>query len=367
MNTQKTKKTLTLLVHQRMAYEWCKPILSEFSQRAPRSGFSLHVVHTLQDIPSPNSPVVLLGVDQSWLYDCLQKLDAAGRKTILMSGFAEKKSSHVSRIIVDHDDLIKKSIAHLKACGCSSIAFFGVQKDDTADKQKAQSFLSFVPKEHVFEIRDTLDECFQRLNKSLPSYDGIICSNDIVAVYLLARCKELGISVPEKLRIIGNGNLWISAHTAPKLTTVSEDVGKAVAITLRMCRDFYSFDDIASFDIYMKASLQCRASTGYEEKKAAILSAAKVFRFFTDEDDTDPDLMAIKRIERTLCVLSLEQQQILDRYLRGEAYADISEKLHVSEDTLRYHIKKIYKSLHVHSKKECVCLLKKYLGGMIKR
>jgi DNA-binding NarL/FixJ family response regulator len=52
--------------------------------------------------------------------------------------------------------------------------------------------------------------------------------------------------------------------------------------------------------------------------------------------------------------LSPREREVLERLAKGEAYKQIADKLSISIDTLRGHIKSVYQKLHVHSRGEAV-------------
>ena len=52
--------------------------------------------------------------------------------------------------------------------------------------------------------------------------------------------------------------------------------------------------------------------------------------------------------------LNERQQEILECIFNGMSYKLIGEKLFVSVDTVRYHVKNIYETLHVHSRDELI-------------
>ena len=58
-------------------------------------------------------------------------------------------------------------------------------------------------------------------------------------------------------------------------------------------------------------------------------------------------------------LLNDRQKEILDGIVKGMSYKMIAEKLFISVDTVRYHVKNIYEILQVHSKYE---LLRKHGG-----
>ena len=56
--------------------------------------------------------------------------------------------------------------------------------------------------------------------------------------------------------------------------------------------------------------------------------------------------------------LNERQQEILDCIFNGMSYKLIAEKLFISVETVRYHVKNIYEILHVHSRDELISKVK---------
>lgn len=68
--------------------------------------------------------------------------------------------------------------------------------------------------------------------QTLPDIDGIATSNDHVALGVLFECERLKIAVPEKLALVGFGDLSFSAACNPPLTTIRPSgdlIGKEAA------------------------------------------------------------------------------------------------------------------------------------------
>ncbi len=53
-------------------------------------------------------------------------------------------------------------------------------------------------------------------------------------------------------------------------------------------------------------------------------------------------------------LLTDREQEILKELIKGKTYYAIAITLNISKDTVRFHIKRIYKKLHVHSQAEAV-------------
>jgi LacI family transcriptional regulator len=54
-----------------------------------------------------------------------------------------------------------------------------------------------------------------------PSTTAIVCNSDVLALGVLARCREKGIDVPKEITVVGYDNLELTKFVSPTLTTVS--------------------------------------------------------------------------------------------------------------------------------------------------
>jgi DNA-binding NarL/FixJ family response regulator len=63
------------------------------------------------------------------------------------------------------------------------------------------------------------------------------------------------------------------------------------------------------------------------------------------------------------CRLSPRETEVLRLFAEGHSYKTAADALSVSTDTVRFHIRKIYDKLHVHSKSEAV--LKAFRTGLL--
>ena len=52
--------------------------------------------------------------------------------------------------------------------------------------------------------------------------------------------------------------------------------------------------------------------------------------------------------------LSVREKEVLNLLAEGNNYQEIADELYISVDTVRHHIRNIYKKLHVHSQSEAV-------------
>lgn len=60
--------------------------------------------------------------------------------------------------------------------------------------------------------------------KTNPKMDGIIAASDVVALSAIRALSEIGLAVPDDVRVIGYDDLPLAAHVTPPLTTVRQDI-----------------------------------------------------------------------------------------------------------------------------------------------
>jgi LacI family gluconate utilization system Gnt-I transcriptional repressor len=133
---------------------------------------------------------------------------------------------------------------HLLSKGRRSIAFLGarMQEDHRAAK-RASGFAEEAKRaadQATCEIINhpgaaTVEAGSLLLSRALQQVadlDGIACSNDLIALGALFECQRQGISVPDRIAVIGFGDLDFSASCIPSLTTIRPSgdlIGKEVA------------------------------------------------------------------------------------------------------------------------------------------
>lgn len=359
----KNKTPLTLLVHKDMVvFDWGKAVIDCFYRQSLQKGFALKIVFDWHEI-TEQKDIILFGVNKEWLKETLENLNKT-EHILLIDGVINYPIKPVSHLLTEQGTVISKSVEHLYQCGCKKIAFFGVQKYDTSDQSKADAFAAMESAEHTYYIEKDVDECFEKFLLRAEEYDGVICSNDIIAVYFLSQCKSHGIEIGKKLKLIGNGNLWIGAHTEPSVTSIACDIEEMVSSALQTYKNLCRFKNIESVDVYMKSTLISRESTSeFDESKG--LREKKSQRMYClnglyENNNASDELCRIQQINSVLSSLSAQKQKILYLRIKEFCYSDIANEVHLSEDTVKYHLKKIYKQLEVHSKKELLELLCKY-------
>ena len=82
--------------------------------------------------------------------------------------------------------------------------------------------LTVAPVHLVAALNDAKIAAFLTESESRP--DGIVAASDVIAMGALRILAELGLSVPDDVRVIGFDGLALGEHTVPRLSTVKQDL-----------------------------------------------------------------------------------------------------------------------------------------------
>ena len=132
----------------------------------------------------------------------------------------------------------KDIVSHLKKeHGCQKIAFFSA--NETKSKEALERYeaftsaldankLTFFP-EMVYDGNFTDFKAYDEIKARFKSknevpFDAIVCANDMMAAGCLRALNEIGVRVPEDVKIVGFDDAIVASMTTPKLSTINQDI-----------------------------------------------------------------------------------------------------------------------------------------------
>ncbi|MBD2705689.1 response regulator transcription factor [Spirosoma sp. BT702] len=120
-------------------------------------------------------------------------------------------------------------------------------------------------------------------------------------------------------------------------------------------------------DVILKAL--CSGACSYISKKASLPEIVDALRIVVQGGSYMSPSIAREIVNHLMggriskaTILTDRQKEILEMLVDGKSYATISEQLFVSVETVRSHVKKLYKVLQVNNKTEAIT---KYMKGQI--
>jgi LacI family transcriptional regulator len=138
-----------------------------------------------------------------------------------------------SKVIINDQKAAFEATEHLINKGCKKIAhirgpvnpqnaidrFLGYKKALESNNIPFDPKLVYTCKNVTFEEGK---EFAEQIINDHPDVDGIFVITDLVAVGVLAYLNEINVKVPEKIKIIGFSNWFMSQVITPKLSTVDQ-------------------------------------------------------------------------------------------------------------------------------------------------
>lgn len=118
----------------------------------------------------------------------------------------------------------------LVSTGAKKIIHFRGPSDLITVVDRARGFYQVIDENNIdcysfdldFKTPDIND--IEMFLKKHPDVDGIFCSSDIIAFYVISVLKKLGYKIPQDVQVIGFDNIELSGVLLPKLTTIQQPI-----------------------------------------------------------------------------------------------------------------------------------------------
>lgn len=183
--------------------------------------------------------IILLGYGDYTEYTA--KLDALEEQgTHFVRWGAQDAEHHGASVGCDNFQGCVDMVNHLIGLGNKRFAFIGEIGSNAPEFQaRYQGFQHGLKQNKLSELESgqfdaisTEDSGYQAAtvllassNQSLP--DAIVCASDSIALGVMQRLSDAGVSVPKDIAVVGYDNIPIAAYSTPSLTTVKQNTQKA--------------------------------------------------------------------------------------------------------------------------------------------
>lgn len=159
----------------------------------------------------------------------LERLEMNGISTMTID---RAQFSHAySALAVDHIHGGYLATKHLiETGGAKKIAFLSGPEDESSSQDRYQGYLKAISEtdaEHIvklyglFDVQSGYQASYDYLSKHT-DIDGLVCSNDAMAYGVIRACADLGIDVPQDIKIIGYDDTVNTKFSIPRLSSISQ-------------------------------------------------------------------------------------------------------------------------------------------------
>lgn len=147
----------------------------------------------------------------------------AGECTLVL---LNRRSGQIPAVTVDNHDGVRQAVDHLRALGHRRIAYVGGPRRSWSNDQRLAAVRA-VGADHGLEVLE-LGSFQPYVSGGVAAADLVIASgatavlayNDLLALGVLDRLRQRGVTVPDEISVVGMDNVPVAALTSPPLTSV---------------------------------------------------------------------------------------------------------------------------------------------------
>ena len=150
---------------------------------------------------------------------------------VLVDREVHVSGSGVGQIFVDTQRAVYEGTKLLLDRGCTRIAFLSAlyRGDPEGDRffgyRRALEERGLpVEQSRVYLSMYNVETGYEGVSRVLDggSVDGVVCGNDLIAVGAMKRLKELGLGIPEDVKVMGLDDIYLSQFLDPPLSTMRQ-------------------------------------------------------------------------------------------------------------------------------------------------
>lgn len=362
------KNEICVLVQPReKEFFWISNILNGMQKMAARQEYTLRFISTadLSDIDS-GVPVLIVGYTYRWVRDSAQKTVFNNCKPIVVGACIHPDlKEKCNGVDFELTEIIRNVIYYLELAGCKRTALLGVNRSSIADREKEKTVLSMRKDMcDIFVCEKSLAFCIDKFIESYEQtpYDGVICVNDTVAIYLINRLRKIGLRVPEDIMVVGIGNSNLGQRHDVPITSVNFDYCEMGRQAIRVWR-FVKKNNVSSrVTLSLPCELIIRDSTGAFNPKCSLDESDCDFGDGNEAYYYDPDVQSIIRAEAFLGECDDIDRDILYFLTENLTYTEMAEKLNLTDRAIKYRVAKMIKNLGAQKREDLSAIMKSILN-----
>lgn len=293
-------------------------------------------------------PVLVLGTTSAWLKECLGALARRGVHAVLAG--APPRGARCSFAAPDYEQACAEFGA-LSGANAQAKALLAVHPNSAADAMKQDAFSRQCPDGAVYENRGSLLESAQALIAGQPGIEAVLCANDVAAMVL----RHLLPAGAQKPVIFAFGDQPLPSEERVAVFPMRLAAAGRQAVAL------YRAAEKDGAEAIRRCSFVPCTLGGQQAADAAPAchpEAEQAGSFYSD-----PQVPEILRFKALLAGCDALDLDILRELLAGRRYFDMAERLHTTENTIKYRLRRMMQLAGAASRSELIILAGRSLSG----
>jgi hypothetical protein len=310
---------------------------------------------------------IVLSVRYKWIQKFVPYLLSLGMgRVVMMPAGLDEKLPMASAVSINYDTAMKSIAKILESENKKNTALFCVDASFTSDGEKIAAFVKNVRHGNpggIIYRDDTLAEMSEIFYEQREKYDSVICVNPISYVTLTNCYAKRGENLRDSLYVAMFGDIVpedFSMNCDIFAQILGNEAGKAAFTTAMLLQKSPELMSVSM-------TLTCDVKITNGDSKAVVLQTSSKSKSKTspvetnelsDEKYLDENTIVI---ENVLCHCDSLDMSILYALMANEVYSKIATRLHISENTISYRLKRMLKLYPGKTREELLEELKMYL------
>ncbi|MDW7655891.1 MAG: substrate-binding domain-containing protein [Bacillota bacterium] len=352
---------------------WCKQYLEGIYIECELNNALVHIVDinnfVNNDQNLSTTHVLLIGTSISWIPQSVALLSEQKTHCILLAYGHSMIPERASSIIMDYKQAIGSLMQYLASHGKNRISLFGINPDSSNDRQKYQAFIQQAysngatePDKNVFWNHGRLQDSCLQFYKVSNQYDAVIGANDAASIVLINYLKRKGVQSPDDLYVTGIGDTTIARMVRPTITTAKLDYIEAGKKAVQIYNFLQKYPGLTSLTATINCNILVGESTANQPidnwtEHKSIIEKSNPVPFYND-----PDVVDVLNIEYFISRCDDIDVNILKGIAKNMKYFDLADELHISENTVKYRVKRMLGHANLESREQLIDLLLKYFN-----
>lgn len=347
---------------------WCTKYLEGLRLEAGKNSISIKYLDSQDIRVSPQEGgrqiCAILGSTPIWHRMLAERLHQLSIQCISINPDYLPETVAICEIHIDYYKAMSMTHSYFKTNGKNRTVFFAVNSSSTSDMLKAKAFsLVFTDGQVCFQS-ETLQKSCETFITQYPNADSIICCNDLVAIALLKRLLKEKKAIPKDLWMVSFGKSAVADYIHPGLTSIEvayEKIGRQI---VRIAQILWRNPIFSTLSCKIAATLIPNETTDFVPC-TPILSTDDI-RTVGKEDPhdfyQDQTIQELNSLDNLFANILPVDQEILQGIDKNRRYAELAESLGISENTVKYRLKRMIGLTQVKNKSALLQLLRRYIS-----
>ncbi len=311
---------------------------------------------------------LVIGYSLNWINETLTNLSLIGVEPILVSVYQHRLKSEYSYVSFNTVEAMRSLVGYLVGTGRERIALFGLHRETIGDMSKLGGFVTGMRDagltfrgEDIYS-RGLIADCAERFYSNISRYQAVMCTSDLIAVYLIKYLADHGVRVPEDIFVTGFGNWSAVENYSISITRMRTDLSE---LGIQSVKHYVHMQN-STQTLHSSAVISCSLQIGRSTANLPATSPSRIGGFPVTNSESspvynsDPDIMRVLRLELFVRSADRTDISILRAISENKTYAQISEAENVSESTIKYRLNKLQRVCGFTNRGELVSLITEF-------